>query len=75
MISNPYEAMYGSLKQVVPTTSCLRDEAILNLQTEEWPGEGFKGTGNNDNNCKDTNKTNNEIRMTLCNSMTTRLLS
>jgi hypothetical protein len=46
MIFSPDEAMYGSLKQVVPTTSCLCDKAILNLQTEEWPEAGFKRTGN-----------------------------
>jgi hypothetical protein len=59
--SSPYEAMYGSLKKVGRNTSCLPDETFLNLQTEERPEAGFKSTGDNDENGRHTDKTNNEI--------------
>jgi hypothetical protein len=53
--------VYGSLKKIVSNTSYPPDEAILNLHTKEEPEAGFTSTGDNEENGRDTDTTNNEI--------------
>jgi hypothetical protein len=56
-----YEAMYGSPKKVSSNTSYPPDGGILNFQTKEEPEVSFTRTGNNEENGRDKDTTNNEI--------------
>ena len=53
--------MYGSLKKLSSNTSCPPDGGILNLQSKEEPGAGFTRAGDNEENGRYTDTTNNEI--------------
>lgn len=53
--------MYGSPKKVSSNTSYPPDGGILNLQTKEEPEVSFTRTGNNEENGRDKDTTNNEI--------------